>query len=269
MRIGARLFEPHAGLGKPDRPAHRSKANPNTSGRHIKSRRDESLDATSNRPGPTRTIYQAHRFGLAPVAHCALRAGRFAPWRHRPQRLRPEYCDGEHQRGRHGNEIRSVKDEPNAMPQVCAKGGQPTDHAKTQRDDQNRYRGLDHRPSTVRHTARERYENHRQYRQRKDATGDKLRRDSRCPHPEARHHHRPGSVGHRSGSAGNRGTGRDCDRTGRGNRGTRQAKQLPRTDEHGDGRDGQESPGDRLADPAHTVPCVRTLRWHVFSSLTN
>jgi hypothetical protein len=56
-------FEPHAGLGKPDRPALRSKANPNTGGRHIKSRPDESLDATSNRPASTRTIYQARRCG--------------------------------------------------------------------------------------------------------------------------------------------------------------------------------------------------------------
>ena len=35
-------------------------------------------------------------------------------WRQRPQRPRPEHRDGEYQRGRHGSEIRSVEDEPNA-----------------------------------------------------------------------------------------------------------------------------------------------------------
>ena len=45
----------------------------------------------------------------------------------------------------------------------------------------------------------------------------------------------------------------------RRNRAAGQAKQLPGADEHRDGRDNKERPGDRLADPAHTVPCLRSF----------
>jgi len=85
------------------------------------------------------------------------------------QYVRPEHRDGEYQRGRHGSEIRSVEDEPDARPQVAAKGTHPAEHAKAERDGLNRYRGLYHLTSTVRQTARERYEDHRQDWKREDA----------------------------------------------------------------------------------------------------
>src|SRR6266700_6108794 len=91
------------------------------------------------------------------------------------QCLRPEHRDGGYQRGRYGSEIRGVEDEPDARPQVAAQGNNPAEHAKAERDYQNRYRGLYHLTGTVRQTARERYEDHRQDWQREDATGDKLR----------------------------------------------------------------------------------------------
>jgi hypothetical protein len=56
--------EPRAGIGiaKPDGATLCSTANPDTVGRQIKSWPDESLDATSSRPAPSRTIYPACRF---------------------------------------------------------------------------------------------------------------------------------------------------------------------------------------------------------------
>lgn len=126
-------------------------------------------------------------------------------WRCGPQRPRPKHRDGEYQRGRYGSEIRGVEDEPNALPHVTAKGTQPAEQAQAERDGLNRYRGLHHLTSTVRQAARERYQDHRQYRQHEDATSDKLRRHNRCPQPEGRHRDQTRSVG-------NRGTDRHRDR---------------------------------------------------------
>jgi hypothetical protein len=118
---------------------------------------------------------------------------------------------------------------------VGAEGTQPAEHAKAERDGQNRYRGLYYLTRTVRQAACERYKDDRQYRQRDDAKSDELRRHNRCSDREGRY--------------------RDWTE----NWGTGQAKQLPGADENPDGRENEERPGDRLADPAHTVPCLRSF----------
>jgi hypothetical protein len=64
--------------------------------------------------------------------------------RPRPQCLRPKHRDGEYQRGRHGNQIDGVEDEPDARPRVGAEGTQPAEHAKAERDGSRTRRTLSH-----------------------------------------------------------------------------------------------------------------------------
>jgi hypothetical protein len=75
-----------------------------------------------------------------------------------PKRPRPPHRGGEYQPGRHDRECHRVGDEPDAGPHVGAKGSQPAEHAKTERNGLNRYRGLYHLTCTVREAARERYD---------------------------------------------------------------------------------------------------------------
>lgn len=75
------------------------------------------------------------------------------------------------------------------------KGTQPADQAKAERDCLNRYRGLHHLTGTVRHTARERYQDHRQHRQQEDATGTNCGATADARNPNVATATGPGAAG--------------------------------------------------------------------------